>query len=216
MGIAYFMKATSKSDKAMLVAQRLERLIPEPACALDYRGSPWKLLVMARLSAQCTDERVNLVCRQLFARFPTPHDLASAPLEEIEEIIKPCGLFRTKATNIRDASRMLIAEYGGVLPNDMDSLLAFPGIGRKTANVLLGEIYDVPSIAADTHCIRVSVRLGLCSKANPLLVEQTLKQLLPKDMQFPFNHRMVLFGRHYCTARNPKCEGCVVADLCKK
>jgi len=203
------------SVKAIEVAKRLEQLIPNPACALEYQGSPWKLLVMSRLSAQCTDARVNIVCRELFTHFPTLESLANAPLEDIEEIVKPCGLFRTKSANIRDACIMLLQEYGGVLPNDMNSLLKFPGIGRKTANLLLGEIYNVPSIAADTHCMRVSVRLGLCEKAEPLLVENTLKSLLPAELQFKFNHRAVLFGRHYCTARAPQCEGCVVADLCE-
>ncbi|HPU17903.1 MAG TPA: endonuclease III, partial [Bacillota bacterium] len=138
----------------------LRDLYPDAVCSLDSSGDPWRLLIMARLSAQCTDARVNEVSRELFSRFPTPEALAAGELDEIERIIKPCGLYRVKAKNIRDESAMLVERFGGVMPNTMEELLSFPGVGRKIANLILGDVYGIPGIVADTHCIRICGRLG--------------------------------------------------------
>ena len=146
-------------DKARRTVAALAARYPAAVCSLTYDGEPWKLLIMGRLSAQCTDARVNIVCRELFERFPTPRAVADAPLGELEEIIRPCGLYRTKSSDVKEACRMLCDEYGGVLPRTMEECLRFPGVGRKVANLLLGDIYGIPGIVADTHCIRICGRL---------------------------------------------------------
>lgn len=206
----------AKMERAAAIVERLKERYPSAECALEYEGEPWRLLVMGRLSAQCTDARVNIVCRELFARFPSPEALAAAPIEEIEDIVRPCGLYRTKAQNIKDACAMLVEQYGGVLPADMDTLLTFPGVGRKIANLLLGDIYHLPAIVADTHCIRISGRLGLVPAActDPTKVERALVPIIAPEEQSDFCHRIVWFGREVCTARSPKCEGCPLEDLC--
>ena len=195
---------------------RLKERYPDSECALEYGGEPWKLLVMGRLSAQCTDARVNIVCRDLFDHFPTLSALADAPLEEIEDIVRPCGLYRTKAANIKDACMMLRDEFGGVLPPDMDTLLRFPGVGRKIANLLLGDIYHLPAVVADTHCIRICGRLGFYpeTEKDPHRVELTMAQLIEPKEQSDFCHRIVWFGREVCIARAPKCAECPLADIC--
>ena len=207
----------AKKERLALIIAALEEIYPESVCALEYGGEPWKLLVMGRLSAQCTDARVNIVCRELFREFPTCSALADAPLERIEEIIRPCGLFRTKAANIKSACRMLRDEYGGVLPNTMDELLRFDGVGRKIANLLLGDIFKRPAIVADTHCIRICGRLGMYpeSQKDPYKVELILSELAPPEKQSDFCHRIVQFGRDVCTARSPRCDECPIAQLCK-
>ncbi len=207
----------SKRERLARIIAELERVYPESVCALEYGGEPWKLLVMGRLSAQCTDARVNVVCRELFAEFPTCSDLADAPLERIEEIIRPCGLFRTKAASIKAACARLRDEYGGVLPDDMDELLRFEGVGRKIANLLLGDIYKKPAIVADTHCIRICGRLGMYPESlkDPHKVEIILSELAEPEKQSDFCHRIVQFGRDVCTARSPKCKECPLAELCK-
>lgn len=209
---------TKKTAQAAEIVARLKERYPESTCALEYGGEPWKLLVMGRLSAQCTDARVNIVCVDLFERFPTVEAMADAPLEEIEEIVRPCGLYRTKAANIKDACRMLRDEFGGVLPADMDRLLKFPGVGRKIANLLLGDIYHLPAIVADTHCIRICGRLGFYSETekDPHRVEATMVQLVEPSEQSDFCHRIVWFGREVCTARSPKCHECPLADVCAR
>ena len=206
----------AKIERAAAIVERLKERYPSAECALNYEGEPWRLLVMGRLSAQCTDARVNIVCRDLFARFPTPKALASAPIEDIEDIVRPCGLYRTKARNIKDACAMLVDQYGGVLPADMDALLTFPGVGRKIANLLRGDIYRLPAIVADTHCIRISGRLGLVPKScsDPTRVEYALVDLIAPEEQSDFCHRIVWFGREVCTARSPKCDVCPLADVC--
>ena len=207
----------AKKERLALIIAALEEIYPESVCALEYGGEPWKLLVMGRLSAQCTDARVNIVCRELFREFPTCSALADAPLERIEEIIRPCGLFRTKAANIKSACRMLRDEYGGELPNTMDELLRFDGVGRKIANLLLGDIFKRPAIVADTHCIRICGRLGMYpeSQKDPYKVELILSELAPPEKQSDFCHRIVQFGRDVCTARSPRCDECPIAQLCK-
>lgn len=199
------------------VVERLERHYPEASCALQYEGEPFKLMIMGRLSAQCTDHRVNIVCNTLFARYPTAEDIANAELDDLEQIVRPCGLYRMKAAQIKEECRILVNEYGGVLPSDMETLLTFPGIGRKIANLLRGDIFGLPAIVADTHCIRISGKLGLVppGEKRPEEVEKRLVQLIEPEKQSDFCHRLVMFGRDICSARNPACEVCPLADLCK-
>ncbi len=195
----------------------LKKAYPEAVCSLEYGGEPWKLLVMGRLSAQCTDARVNIVCRELFERFSTAEALAEGELSEIEEIVRPCGLFRTKAADIKNECIRLTEVYGGVLPNTMEELLTFPGVGRKIANLLLGDIFKKGGVVTDTHCIRICGRLGFYSEdlKDPKRVEKILEKLIPTDEQSDFCHRLVLFGREICTARSPRCTECPLADICK-
>ena len=204
--------------RAEKIVERLKEIYPESRCALEYEGEPWRLMVMSRLSAQCTDKRVNEVSVGLFERFPTPKDLAEAELEEIEKIVRPCGLYKVKASDIKKECQKLIDEYGGELPDDMDKLLEFPGIGRKIANLLVGDVFGRPAIVADTHCIRISSRLGLVSppSKNPLVVEKTLKGLIPEKEGSDFCHRIVFFGREICSARKPQCGACPLSELCDK
>ncbi len=198
------------------IAELLEKRYPEALCALEWDGQPWKLLVMGRLSAQCTDARVNLVCRELFARFPTAKALGEGELAEIEAIVRPCGLYHVKAQNIKDACRMLAEDYGGVLPDNMQELLKFPGVGRKVANLLLGDVYHIGGTVADTHCIRICGRFGMYPETlkDPVRVERIMDELLPPELRSDFCHRIVQFGRDVCTARGPKCAECELCDLC--
>ena len=206
----------AKIQRAAAIVEALKEIYPDAECALQYEGEPWRLLVMGRLSAQCTDARVNIVCRELFDRFPTPDALAYGPLEEIEAIVRPCGLYRTKAANIKDACKRLVETYDGTLPDSMEELLTFPGVGRKIANLLLGDIYHRPAIVADTHCIRISERLGLTPSGckDPEKTERALIPLIEPAEQSDFCHRIVWFGREWCTARSPKCGECPLAPLC--
>ena len=209
----------TKKEKKIIMAEvvaRLEELYPDALCALEWNGEPWRLLVMGRLSAQCTDARVNIVCRELFARFPTCSDLADAPLSDIEDIIRPCGLFRSKAKSIKVACTMLRDEYGGILPDSMDALLEFPGVGRKIANLLLGDVYGRPAIVADTHCMRICGRLGMYKEGqkDPVRTERIMSELVAGDKQSDFCHRIVQFGRDVCTARAPRCHQCLLFDIC--
>ena len=199
------------------IVSRLEQIYPDATCALEYGGEPWRLLVMARLSAQCTDARVNIVSRELFARFPTVDALADAPIEEIEEIVRPCGLFRTKAASIREECRMLRDEFDYRVPDTMDELLSMPGVGRKIANLMLGDIYGKPAIVADTHCIRICGRFGMYDTAlkDPTRVEKIMTALVEPQKQSDFCHRIVQFGRDTCSARAPRCEECPLRDVCE-
>jgi len=210
---------TKKEKKLRLgqIAERLKEEYPEALCALEWNGEPWKLLIMGRLSAQCTDARVNLVCRELFAAYPTPESLAEATVEEIEGYIRSCGLYHVKAQNTKDACAMLVRDYNGQLPDSMDELLKFPGVGRKVANLLLGDVFGKGGVVTDTHCIRICGRLGMYPEAlkDPLKVERILDALLPSEEQSDFCHRIVQFGRDTCTARNPKCDECPIAHLCE-
>ena len=210
----------TKAQKRERIAQiiiELKKIYPDAVCALEFNGEPWKLLVMGRLSAQCTDARVNIVCRELFDRFPTCEALADAEYKEIEEIIRPCGLFRTKAQSIKDACRMLVDEYGGELPDNMEELLKFPGVGRKIANLLLGDIFHNPAIVADTHMIRICGRLGMYPQKlkDPHKVEMIMSELVEEKEQSDLCHRIVQFGRDTCSARAPKCEQCPISHLCE-
>lgn len=205
-------KNRDKKKLALCINDELTEMYPCAECALHYEGEPWKLLVMARLSAQCTDERVNLVCADLFAKFPTVESLANADISEIEAIIRPCGLFRGKARSIKDSCTIIVEKYGGKLPDNMESLLELPGVGRKIANLLLGDIFGKGGIVADTHCIRISCRLGLADKKDPVAVEKALSPIIPLECQSDFCHRLVMFGRDICTARSPRCENCPLRE----
>lgn len=211
------MTKKEKKEKIAKIVEALKVVYPEAKCSLEYEGDPWKLLIMGRLSAQCTDARVNIVCRELFAKFPDAYALAEAPYEEIEEIIKPCGLFRVKAQSIKDASVRLVRDYGGVLPDTMEELLKFEGVGRKVANLLLGDLFHKPAIVADTHCMRICGRFGMYREGmkDPYKTEKILSELIEPTEQSDFCHRMVLFGRDYCRAQSPKCDTCPIKNICK-
>ena len=212
------MTKAEKRKRLSEIVERLKEVYPNAECALHYGGDPWKLLVMGRLSAQCTDARVNIVCEELFERFPTALDMANGDIAEIEEIIKPCGLYRMKADNIKAASRMLITDFNGELPDNMDDLLKLPGVGRKIANLLLGDVFGKEAIVCDTHCIRICGRLGMYSEKekDPTKIEKILRELIDLNEGSDFCHRIVFFGRETCTARSPMCHRCPLADLCAK
>ncbi len=210
------------------IVERLKTVYPEALCALEWGGhrgdaeehlgESWKLLIMGRLSAQCTDARVNLVARELFEKFPTAESVARASVEELESIVRPCGLYHTKAMNIKDACRILVEDYDGVVPPDMDALLALPGVGRKIANLLLGDIYRKGGVVTDTHCIRICGRLGFYPEdlKDPFKVERILTPLIVPAEQSDFCHRIVQFGRDTCTARAPQCGECPLKALCRR
>lgn len=210
------MTKKEKRELFALVGERLAERYPEAECALNYGGDPWRLLVMGRLSAQCTDARVNLVCEELFRVFPTPESMAEGDISVIEEIVRPCGLYKVKAQNIKDSSLMLMRDFGGVLPDTMEELLRFPGVGRKIANLLLGDIFGAPAIVCDTHCIRICGRLGAYPERekNPEKIEKILSEIINPEDGADFCHRIVWFGREVCTARSPMCTECPLSDLC--
>lgn len=210
------MTQKQKKEQLLKIDKALAEVYPDALCALEWNGEPWKLLIMGRLSAQCTDARVNIVCRELFSRFPTPKDLAEGDISEIEDIVRPCGLFHVKAQNIKDACKMLVEQYGGIIPDTMDELLKFPGVGRKVANLLLGDLYHRGGTVADTHCIRICGRLGMYPETvkDPVKVERAVDALLPMELRCDFCHRIVQFGRDYCSARAPRCEACPLQKLC--
>ena len=212
------MTKSEKKKRLSQIVERLKEIYPDAECALHYGGDPWKLLVMGRLSAQCTDARVNIVCEELFKRFPTAESMAYGDINEIEEIIKPCGLYRMKADNIQEASRMLLTDFSGVLPDNMEDLLKLPGVGRKIANLLLGDVFGKEAIVCDTHCIRICGRLGMYpeKEKDPTKIERILRELIDLREGSDFCHRIVFFGREVCTARSPMCESCPLADLCLK
>ena len=202
-------------EKMLKVVEILKQNVRSD-CALEFEGDPWKLAVMARLSAQCKDERVNLVCRELFKRYPTAESMAEAEIEELTELVRPCGLYRVKAQNIKDMSRIIVNEYGGEVPSDMDALTAMPGVGRKIANLIRGDLYGLGGIVADTHCIRICGRLGFYPETlkDAVKVEKILTPLVPVEEQTDLCHRLVWFGRLTCDARAPKCDSCILSHLC--
>ena len=204
--------------RAAMAVEKLKEIYPDAACALEWGGNDgWKLLVMGRLSAQCTDARVNIVCRELFEQFPSAEALADAPIEEVERIVHPCGLYRMKAKDIKNACRMLLDDFDGVIPDSMEELLKLPGVGRKIANLLLGDIYKKPAVVADTHCIRICGRLGFYSEElkDPVKVERIMSAYLEPEEQSDFCHRIVQFGRDVCIARSPRCAECPLAEICE-
>ncbi|MBO5778025.1 MAG: endonuclease III [Clostridia bacterium] len=206
-------------NQAIKIANALKEVYPEALCALEYDGKPWRLMVMARLSAQCSDAKVNEICKDLFARFPTYQALADAPVDEVEALIRPGGLQRVKAPDIINECKLLRDEYNGVVPNTMEELLRFPGVGRKVANLLLGDLYGLPGIVVDTHCIRLSGRWGLVPEGekNPVKIERILSAALAEldgREQSDFCHRVVFFGREYCPAQKPRCNECPLKEFC--
>ncbi len=203
------------SERVQGVVTALKQAYPDPRCALEYEKD-YELMIAVRLSAQCTDARVNLVTPALFAHFPTLDAFADADVSGVEEFVRTCGFFRQKAHDIVAACRMLRDEYGGRVPNSMDALLRLPGVGRKTANLLLGDLYAVPgSVVCDTHCIRICGKLGLSEGKEPEKVERQLRAILPPEESSDFCHRIVLHGRAVCTARKPQCEKCTLRLFCK-
>mgnify|MGYP005753849735 FL=1 len=207
-------KQKKKAD-VLSIIEELKRLYPEGICSLNY-PKPYELLFSVRLAAQCTDERVNQVTPALFARFPTLESLAEADVSEVETYIHSTGFFRAKARDIVAASRMMVEEFGGRLPDNMEDLLKLPGVGRKTANLILGDVYHTPGVVvADTHCIRISGKLGLTDGTkDPAKVEAQLRAILPPEESNDFCHRLVLHGRAVCTARKPDCQNCTLRPWC--
>lgn len=199
--------------RARLTAERLAEEYPEAECALDF-GTPWQLLVATILSAQCTDERVNTVTPVLFGRFPDAGSVVPAPVEEIEAIIKSTGFFRNKAKSIKGAALAVEESFGGEVPDRMDDLVTIPGVGRKTANVLLHAAFAKPGIAVDTHVQRLVHRIGLTGETDPVKIEFAVYDLIPKRDSGVFGMRLILHGRRICTARKPDCASCVLADFC--
>ena len=197
----------NKKNIAAAAVSGLEKIYPGAVCSLDY-GEPYQLMISARLSAQCTDARVNIVTKELFAKYPTLDSFADADVNDIAEIIRPCGLVAMKSKSIVGMCARVRDVYGGTVPDNMDDLLTLPGIGRKTANLLLGDIYHKPAVVADTHCIRISGRLRLTDSKDPKTVEDDLRKILDPEKSSDFCHRLVMFGRDYCTARSPKCADC--------
>lgn len=209
-------KTETLSRKAAKIVEILKEKYPDALCSLEWDREPWKLLVMGRLSAQCTDARVNIVCRELFEVFPTAKALADADIADIERIIRPCGLYKTKAQNIKDECAMICNNYRGDVPDSMEELLKLPGVGRKIANLVLGDVYKMPGIVADTHCIRINGRLGFYPEENkdPYKTELILSKIIEPSEQSAYCHRMVLFGRDVCRARMPLCSKCPLSDYC--
>ena len=203
----------TKKQKAALAVAALEKEYPDALCSLT-ETEPYRLLIAVRLSAQCTDARVNLVTPVLFERFPTLEELALAPVEEVEEIIHSCGFFRAKARDIVGMCRMLVEQYDKKVPDSIEELLKLPGVGRKTANLICGDVYGKPAIVADTHLIRISNLLGLVDTKDPAKVEAQLKKIVEPEKSHDFCHRCVLHGRAVCVARRPDCPRCVMKDFC--
>ena len=201
----------TKKERALLAVSGLEAIYPEAVCSLVY-SHPYELMIAGRLSAQCTDARVNVVTKELFSRYPTLEAFAEADVRDVEEIVKPCGLYKTKAKSIVEACRRLLYDFGGELPKTIDELTTLPGIGRKTANLIMGDVHGLPAIVTDTHCIRITGRLGLTKETDPKKVEQDLLKIIPAEKGSDFCHRLVLFGRDHCTARSPKCESCPLKE----
>lgn len=203
----------TKKLRVFEAVSRLEKLYPEAICSLDYKDA-FQLLIATRLSAQCTDKRVNIVTPDLFAEFPTSKEMAKADLKRVEQLIKTCGLYKTKATDLIKIAQKIESDFGGKVPDTIEELTTLSGVGRKTANLVCGDIYGKPAVVTDTHFIRICNRLGFVSTDNPLKVENEMRKLLPPEKSNDFCHRTVLFGRDVCTARNPKCADCALNDIC--
>ena len=207
----------TKKQRALLIIDLLKNEYPDADCTLDYDDA-WKLLVSVRLAAQCTDARVNIVVKDLYEKYPTSKALAEATAEDIERIVKPCGLGHSKARDISACMKMLHEVYDGKVPDDFDELLKLPGVGRKSANLIMGDVFGKPAIVTDTHCIRLVNRFGLVDGIKePKKVEMALWKIVPPEEGSDFCHRLVYHGREVCTARtNPHCENCCLKDVCKK
>ena len=205
----------TKKEKAKLFDEYLKKLYDNVECGLESGGDPFRLLVMAILSAQCTDVRVNIVSKTLFEKLPDAKAMAESKEGELEELIRSVGLYNSKAKNLRACAKRICDTYDGKVPKEMEDLLTLGGVGRKVANLVRGDIYGLGGIVADTHCIRITHRLGLTTKPDPLTTERELDKLIPKSEQSDFCHRIVMFGRDICTARSPKCDKCEMKSVCK-
>lgn len=207
----------NKKEQALEIIKRLKAEYPDADCTLDYDDA-WKLLVSVRLAAQCTDARVNVVVQDLYEKFPTKEALAAADVDEIEKIVRPCGLGRSKARDISLCMKMLMEEFGGKVPDDFDALMKLPGVGRKSANLIMGDVFGKPAIVTDTHCIRLTNRMGLVDGIKePKKVEMALWKIIPPEEGSDFCHRLVYHGRDVCTARTkPYCDRCCLTDICPK
>jgi len=210
------MTKAEKRERLSEFSLRLKERYPDAECALEYGGDPWRLLIMARLSAQCTDARVNEVSKELFRVFPDARSMALGDISEIERIVRPCGLYRMKAANIRDASRELIEIYGGVLPDTVEELTRLSGVGRKIANLIVGDVYGGEAIVCDTHLMRICARIGLYPEKlrDPVKIERIMRSLYDAKDGAELCHRVVLFGRDLCRARAPGCCECPMRDIC--
>lgn len=204
----------TKKEIALSAVEALKKEYPDAKCSLDYE-TPLQLLVATRLSAQCTDARVNLVTPALFARFPDAESLAGAEVSEVAEYIKSCGLYKTKSKDLVAMAKMLVSDFGSEVPDNIDDLTKMPGIGRKTANLICGDVYGKPAVVVDTHCIRITTRLGLHKETDQRKIENALRKLLPPEESNDFCHRIVLHGRAVCTARSPKCKDCCMNGFCR-
>lgn len=200
-------------DKAEKAVMLLEKEYPDAICSLTYTDA-LQLLIATRLAAQCTDKRVNMVTPALFERFPDVKSFSEGDIGEIEELIKTCGLYKTKARDIKAMCTMLCKEYGGIVPDTIEELIKLPGIGRKTANLVVGDIFGKPAVVVDTHCIRITSRLGFHDTKDAAKIERILRPLLPPEKSNDFCHRLVLHGRAVCKARNPECENCCMKEIC--
>lgn len=207
----------TKEELALEIIERLKKEYPDAGCTLDYEDA-WKLLVSVRLAAQCTDERVNVVVKGLYEKYPTIHALAQVDVADIEEIVRPCGLGKSKARDISKCMKMLEEEYDGQVPDDFNKLLKLPGVGRKSANLIMGDVFGKPAIVTDTHCIRLVNRMGLVDQIkDPKKVEMALWKLIPPEEGSDFCHRLVYHGREVCTARTkPHCDRCCLSDICQR
>ncbi len=196
------------------VIKELSKLYPDAECSLKYDHA-YQLLFSTRLAAQCTDARVNIIGKTLYSRYTSLEDFANCDIAELEEIVHPCGLFRTKARDIKACAKALLENFGGEVPDNMEDLLSLPGVGRKTANLILGDVYGKPAVVTDTHCIRLSNKIGFASTKDPRGVEKALAKIIPPEEQALLCHRFVYHGRAVCTARSPKCNECTLAPFCK-
>lgn len=202
-----------KKERAARAVELLEIKYPDAACSLSY-AKPHELMISGRLSAQCTDARVNIVTKDLYAKYRSIEDFANADIAEVEEIIKPCGLYKTKAKSIVTMCRQIMDDYGGEIPDSIEELTKLSGIGRKTANLIMGDVFGKPAIVADTHCIRICGRLGFTTSKDPVKTEKELRELIAPDKSAAFCHRLVMFGRETCKARGQRCESCELAEIC--
>ncbi len=205
---------TEKQKTASNIISILKKTYPQADCTLTYE-SAWQLLVAAILSAQCTDARVNLITPSLFARFPTSESTAKADPEDISDLIRSCGLYRSKTRSIVGSAKMIQEQYKGTVPDKLEALTQLPGVGRKIANLILGDYHHIPALVVDTHCARISRRIGLTRKEDPAGIEKDLEKVIARDDWIAYGHLMVLHGRACCTARKPQCDLCPIADLCR-
>lgn len=201
-------------EKALKVCSELKKIYPLSECSLTYT-KPYELLIATRLSAQCTDARVNIVTKELFKKYPTLQSFADADLEELETCVRPCGFYKTKAKSIKEMAAQIISEHNSEVPDTMEKLTSLSGVGRKTANLILGDVYGQPAIVTDTHCIRITGRLGLTDNSDPYKVEKDLKAVIPEKEGSDFCHRLVNFGREICKSRKPLCSICTMNDICR-